>query len=243
MPIWLPIPIFVAALLYASVGHAGASGYLAVLALTELAPAAMKPTALVLNILVSTVVVLRFWRAQLVPWRALLPFALASVPCAFLGGWVALPGQWYRWLVGLVLLYSAFRLGRRTGAQDAAAVKLPPTSVALATGSGIGLLAGLTGTGGGIFLSPLAILRGWATPRQAAGLSGVFIWLNSVAGLLGNWQSVALIPSATPVWAIAAVLGGTIGAGLGARRLPPIALRRLLALVLVVASAKLLLAK
>lgn len=240
MPLWLPIPIFVAALLYASVGHAGASGYLAVLALTELAPDAMKPTALVLNILVSSVVVLRFWRAQLVPWRALLPFVLASVPLAFVGGWVALPGHWYRSLVGLVLFYSAARLGLRPRVRDGAPVQLPATAIAVVTGSGIGLLAGLTGTGGGIFLSPLAILCGWATPRQAAGLSAVFIWGNSVAGLLGNWHSVGRIPAATASWAIAAVIGGAIGAELGAQRLPPIALRRLLALVLLVAGAKLL---
>ena len=177
---------FAAALLYASVGHAGASAYLAAMALVGIAPETMRPTALALNVFVATIVVVRFWRAGHLPWRQLLPLILGSIPLAFLGGTIDLPGEVYRPLVALVLVVGAWRLATSgsTERPDAEAAGVPPV-LGVASGAGIGLLAGLTGTGGGIFLTPLLVLAGWTRTRDAAGLSGAFILANSVSGLVG----------------------------------------------------------
>ena len=241
-PTLLPALIFAAALLYSSVGHAGASGYLAAMALCGVAPAVMKPSALALNILVATIATARFYRAGCFAWGRYWPFALGSIPLAFLGGGVALPGRWYQVAVGLVLLVAASRLWRAPRARSrSAAVKAVPVPAALVSGGGIGLLSGLTGTGGGIFLSPLLLFMGWAETRESAGVSAAFILVNSVAGLAGHLAGLSVLPGTIPYWAAAAVAGGIVGSGLGARRLGNATLRRLLAIVLVVAGLKLIL--
>ena len=230
------------AVLYSSVGHAGASGYLAIMGLAGVEPGLMRPTALVLNILVASIVVVRFARAGQIDWRALLPLLAASVPLAFLGGLIVLPGTIYKPLVGVVLLVAAVRFLATAGrpADDERVVRVPAVP-AMAIGGGIGLVSGLTGTGGGIFLTPLLILFGWAGPRLAAGLSSGFILANSSAGLAGNVASVGMVPAALVVWLPAVAVGGLVGSELGARRLGPPAIRRALALVLVVAGLKLIL--
>jgi len=232
----------VAAALYASVGHAGGSAYLAAMALVGVAPATMRPTALALNILVAAIVTLRFARAGLVDWRAVGPFVVASIPAAFIGGTLVLPTEAYRLVVGCVLIVAAVQLFRSAGAAAAAEQRLTrvPFLPALVVGGAIGLLAGLTGTGGGIFLTPLLVLAGWAGPRVAAGISGIFILANSVAGLSGNLTSLGFLPQELPIWLAAVAFGGLIGAELGARRLGTANLRRALALVLVVAGLKLI---
>lgn len=238
----LAIAFFGAALLYSSVGHAGSSGYLAAMALVGVAPATMKPTALALNILVASIVTIRFHLAGHVRWRALLPFVLGSIPMAFVGGALVLPGAVYKPLVGLILLVAAFQL-LRTAAASAATDARPttiPFTPAMIAGAGIGLLSGLTGTGGGIFLTPLILFAGWTSARAAAGISAAFILANSISGLLGNVSSVRALPPELPIWLIAVAVGGLIGAELGARRLGTPALRRALALVLVVAGLKLI---
>ena len=203
----LPVLILAMALLYSSVGHAGASGYLAAMALLGVAPAIMRPSALVLNILVATIATVQFARAGRVSWSALWPFTLGSIPLAFLGGALHLPGTIYKPLVGLVLLFAAGRLiwstFRETPSQARGIRNVPPVP-AVAAGAVIGLLAGLTGTGGGIFLSPLLLLTGWAEMRETAGVSAAFILVNSAAGLAGNLASVRLVPAAVFVWAAAA---------------------------------------
>ena len=230
------------AVLYSSVGHAGASGYLAIMGLAGVEPGLMRPTALVLNILVASIVVVRFARAGQIDWRALLPLLAASVPLAFLGGLIVLPGTIYKPLVGVVLLVAAVRFLATAGrpADDERVVRVPAVP-AMAIGGGIGLVSGLTGTGGGIFLTPLLILFGWAGPRLAAGLSSGFILANSSAGLAGNVASVGMVPAALVVWLPAVAVGGLVGSELGARRLGPPAIRRALALVLVLAALKLIL--
>ena len=228
-----------AAALYASVGHAGASAYLAAMALVGVAPGVMRPTALVLNLFVATIVVLRFARAGHLPWRQLVPLAIGSIPMAFVGGRIDLPPELYRPLVAAVLLAAAWRLATARLPTDDAQRSGVPALAGVAAGATIGLLAGLTGTGGGIFLTPLLVLAGWTATRDAAGLSGAFILLNSIAGLGGLATSGLTLPTSLPLWVAAVVGGGLMGSWLGAQRLSILGLRRALAVVLVVAAAKL----
>jgi uncharacterized protein len=230
-----------AAILYGSVGHAGASAYLASMALVGTTPGVMKPTALVLNILVATIVTARFWRSGFVRPRAILPFLVGSVPAAFLGGALTLPTTLYRPLVGGVLLVAAVRFGWTAGRPREEYPPRAPTPAAVGSGAGIGLLAGLTGTGGGIFLTPLMLAAGWAGTRFAAGSSAAFILANSISGLAGNLASVGSLPAATPLWLGAVAVGGVIGSELGSRRMPAPWVRRALAAVLLIAGLKLLL--
>lgn len=235
---------FAAAAIYSTVGHAGASGYLAIMALAGVAPAVMRPTALVLNLLVATLGTFRYWRAGLVEWRVLLPFIAGSMPLAFIGGRIELPVPGYRALVGVVLLASAGVILWRAFAQEPAQpepVPRVPVLTALMTGTALGLVAGLTGTGGGIFLSPLVLLLGWAGPRRTAGLAAPFIWINSLGGLLGLATITERLPNGIAVLAGAVVVGGLVGTSLGIRRLQPRALLAVLAVVLVIAGAKFLL--
>jgi uncharacterized protein len=231
--------VFVVALLYAAVGHAGASGYIAVMSLLSLAPAEIKPTALALNVLVATIASAVFWRAGHLRWRLFWPFAVLAPPMAFLGGWLALPGTAFKLLIGAILLYSAAMLWWRP--REPAAPRPPRAASAVMIGGALGFVAGLTGTGGGIFLTPLLLLLHWARAREAAAVSALFILLNSVAGLLGHYGSSRQFPTFAWGLLVAAGAGGAIGAYLGSRHLPPAVIRRVLGVVLVIAGAKLLL--
>lgn len=230
--------IFAAALLYSSVGHGGASGYLAMMAIFNVAPHEMRPAALVLNILVASIGTIRFHRAGAFRWSLFWPFAAASVPCAFLGGLSSLSAGTVKLLMGFVLLFAATRLLRDFTGQASRTLKIP---AALAAGAGIGLLSGMTGVGGGILLSPLMLMRGWANARTTCAISAAFIVVNSIAGMLGLMISGVRLPSELVIWSFAALAGGHIGSGLGSRRLDGDALRRLLAVVLIVAGLKMLL--
>ena len=212
----LALLFFGAALLYSSVGHAGASAYLAAMALVGVPAATMRPTALVLNLFVATIVIVRFARAGHLPWRSLVPLAAGSVPMAFLGGSIDLPGEIYRPLVAVVLLAGAWRLATATAVTDDEVRPGVPLLPGVLAGAAIGLLAGLTGTGGGIFLTPLLVLAAWTGTRDAAGLSGAFILVNSIAGLAGLATGGASLPPALPLWVAAVVAGGLIGSWLGA---------------------------
>jgi uncharacterized membrane protein YfcA len=233
--------IFAAAVLYSSVGHAGASGYLAAMALFGLAPAEMKPAALALNVLVGGIGAWRYLRAGFFTARVFWPLVLASVPMAFIGGFLELPGEIYKPVVGIVLVYAAWRMFRGAPAAAQEAVHQPRTVWIVLSGGAIGLLSGLTGVGGGIFLSPLLIMLGWAGTRQVSGISAAFILLNSIAGLAGAMSRAPQLPDGIAWWAVAAVAGGLIGTELGTRRFGVVTLRRVLALVLVVAGVKMIL--
>ena len=234
--------IFAVAVLYSTVGHAGASGYLAAMALFGVAPAVMKPTALTLNILVALVASAKFYRAGFFSWRIFWPFAVASIPASFIGGSLTLPVHVYKLIVGIVLLYSALRLFLIAKRPDAETPTPAPLWIALVFGAAIGLLSGLTGVGGGIFLSPLILLMGWARTKETAAVSSAFILVNSIAGLLGHVSAVAAVPRAIFVWAPVALLGGWIGSELGTRTLPVPRIRQWLAVVLVLAGLKLIFA-
>ena len=231
--------VAIAAVLYSSVGHGGASAYLAVMALFGVPPPVTKPAALVMNLAVAGVGTLRFAAGSLVPWRLIGPLCAGSIPAAYVGGMIALPTRAHRVLLGAVLLFAALRLAMRNSGDS---LRPPPPVLALAAiGVLFGFVAGLTGVGGGIFLSPLLILARWEEPRRTAGASAVFILVNSAAGLAGHLAGGGVVPAAAAPLTAVALAGGLLGSWLGAKRLVPIAIRRLLALVLLIAGAKLVL--
>ncbi|MDP4584586.1 MAG: sulfite exporter TauE/SafE family protein [Verrucomicrobiales bacterium] len=235
------LSIAVVAFLYSSVGHAGASGYIAVLTLAGFAAAEIKPTALILNIMVASIGAFQFWRAGHFSWSLFWPFALLAVPAAFLGGYLHLPAAIFNPLVGVVLLFSAWRLFQRRREPDV--VTPPSLPIALGAGAGIGFLSGLTGTGGGIFLTPLLLLCRWSAVRTAAAVSALFILFNSTAGLVGYLSSGRPVPSFAWVIALAAITGGTLGSHFGCTRFPVRTISLLLSAVLLIAGAKLILTR
>lgn len=237
----LALLIFAAAALYSSVGHAGASGYLAAMALFGLAPDTMKPAALALNILVAAITFTMFYRAGYFSWSLYWPFGLGAVPFAYLGGGFMLPGTAYRIVVGVILVYAAARLYGTTKRPPEGTGPVP-VAAALPLGAGLGFLSGLTGVGGGIFLSPLILLMRWAEPRATSAVASAFILVNSIAGLLGHYASLSHLPGEIPLWAAAAAGGGLIGATYGSRKFTNPVIRRVLAVVLVVAGLKMALA-
>ena len=234
---------FIVAILYSSVGHAGASGYLAAMALLSIAPEVMRPTALVLNIVVAAFTTWRFREARHFNGKALAPFLAGSVPCAFIGGMLMLPAMTYQAAVGAVLLVSAAYLVWRAFSHISTRGEIPvvaPVVPAILIGAAIGLLSGLTGTGGGIFLSPLILLLGWAGPKATAGISAPFIMINSMAGLMGGSLVAHDLPEALPLLAGSALLGALIGTWLGIRKLSTRALLITLAVVMALAAIKLI---
>jgi len=236
----LAVGVFAVAALYSSVGHAGASGYIAWMSLLSLAPAVIRPTALALNILVASIATWQFVQAGHFRWRLFWPFVVLAIPGAFVGGFITLPAAVFKLLLGLVLLCSAVHFARSSSQPEQAATQ-PPLWAALAVGAGIGLLSGLTGTGGGIFLTPLLLFMHWAGSKQAAAVSAPFVLVNSLAGLLGLASASAAFPPYVPWLLLAAGLGGLLGSHLGSHRFRPAVIKRFLAGVLVIAGVKLLL--
>ena len=231
---------FIAALLYSSVGHGGASAYLAVMSLAGLAPESMRPAALILNILVSSITLYKFYRAKAFSWQLLIPLVIASIPCAFLGGLITLPTQIYKPIIGIVLIIAAWQVFSRANLSYEVSTKSVSRPALLGLGAGLGLLSGLTGVGGGIFLSPLLLLLKWAETRVISGVASAFILVNSISGLAGVLTKSPQLPDGMAYWAVAAIAGGLLGSEWGSRRLATPSIRKLLALVLVLAGAKML---
>lgn len=227
------------AMLYSSVGHAGASAYIAIMALFSISPAVMRPTALALNILVASIATWRYFGAGLFRWRVAWPFMLGALPFAFIGGAIQLPASYYRPIVGVILLLSAARFLWPREIEAAKAPRDPPVWLGILLGAIIGFLSGLTGTGGGIFLSPLVIFVGWADIRTTSGIAAIFILGNSLAGLLGNFVAVRLLPPELPLYAAAALLGALAGTTLG-MRIDARLIQRALGVVLIIAGFKLI---
>ncbi len=227
------------AVLYSSVGHGGGSGYLAVMAFLSVAPNITKPTALALNIFVAGIATVQFYRRGHFSWNIFLPFAAASIPFAFLGGLIELPIGLYKLILGVSLSLAAIRLAWRFSKSDEIDdLKWLP---AVLIGAIIGLTSGLIGIGGGVFLTPILLLARWADAKTAAGVSALFILVNSVAALIGNYQNALQLPAKVSVWIIVAIIGGIIGSTLGSKYFNSLLLRRVLALVLLIAGVKLML--
>jgi len=228
-----------AAALYTTVGHAGASAYIALMALFGIAPEVMRPTALTLNVLVASFTSYFYLRAGFFKWRTLWPFLIGAVPLAFIGGATPVPGHLYKVLVGAVLLIASARLLWPKDMQSVLEPRQPPIAWGIVAGAGIGLLAGLTGTGGGIFLSPLLLFLGWSDVRTASGVVALFILCVSIAGLAGNYTIVQSLPAELPIYAVAVLGGALVGTTLGIR-LPSPAILKALGVVLLIAGLKLI---
>jgi uncharacterized protein len=239
----LAMGMLVAAFVYATVGHGGASAYLAVMALAGVAPQEMRPIALLLNVIVSAIATFKFYRAGHFRWRLFWPFAVVSIPTAFVGGAITLPGHAYKILVGVVLLYAGWQLWQSAKVGDEMRQpRDPPLGLAMGIGAAMGLLAGLTGVGGGIFLSPLLLMLGWASTKQTSAVAAPFILVNSLAGLAaGVAMRVSALPDHVWILALAVLAGGWAGAEYGSRRLANPVVRRFLAVVLAVAGMKMVL--
>jgi uncharacterized protein len=242
LEIYLLIPlIFLAALLFSSVGHGGASAYLAVFALMAIEPTSMRPAALCLNVLVASIALYKFYRVNAFNWQLFWPIALTSIPAAFIGGQITLPNQTYKILVGLCLVYAAWMIFRQASRSEEIEQHQAKKPVLLGLGAGLGFLAGLTGVGGGIFLSPILLVFGWAKTKVISGVAAAFILVNSISGLIGVLTKSPILPAGLVYWALAAIAGGLIGAEFGSKRLTNPTIRKLLALVLIFAGGKMLL--
>ena len=240
--VWIALLMGLAAALYSTVGHGGASAYLAIMALFAVAPETMRPTALALNLVVAGFGAVRYGWAGQINLRLLAAFLVTAAPAAFLGGSLHVPPDLYRPLVGAVLWAAAARLFWQPAGLTEREPKPPSLAIALPAGAALGLLAGLTGTGGGIFLSPLIILFGWEDARRTSGVAAGFILVNSLAGLAGNWASVRSLPAELPILVAAVATGALAGTWLGSARLPKPRLLQGLGLVLAIAGAKLIFA-
>ena len=233
---WLLAAIALMAVLYSSVGHGGASGYLAAMALWGLAPQEMRPAALVMNIVVTCWLLYRFQPYKLMPYRLFWPLVLASTPAAFVGGLWVVDVLSYHLLVGLLLGLAAIRMLVSNKVTEE--IQLPALGLVLLVGGLLGFSAGLTGIGGGVFLSPILLIFGWCTVRQSTAVAAGFILLNSVAGLAGYVVSEQPWPLGTGWLMLAAFVGCLLGAELASHRASSMALRKLLAAVLIIASGK-----
>ncbi|GAB4397171.1 MAG: sulfite exporter TauE/SafE family protein [Microscillaceae bacterium] len=226
--------------LYSTVGHAGASGYLALMGLLSFAPATIKPTSLILNIAVALLASVRFIRAGYFDKSLFFTFIGTALPMAFLGGYLSLNPLVFKYLAGIFLLVSSFLLLARPAFAKIApeGVKKSHFVVKMSLGAVIGFVSGLIGVGGGIFLSPVMIMAGWTSVKNASGVSALFILCNSVAGLSGHWAGVQTLDPYTGYWLLAVGLGGSLGTYLGTLGLGNRAILQFLATVLLLAGLK-----
>ena len=229
---------FLVALLYSLVGHGGASGYIALLTLAGFAVSEVRPVVLILNLVVSFLAFYQFTKAGYFNFRLTWPFVLTGIPFSFFGGSIHLKSSYLSFILGVVLIFSAFRFFWKPVVRERE--RSLSLRWSLLWGASFGFLAGLTGTGGGIFLTPLLIFAGWAIPQRAAATSAIFIFMNSLAGLGGYFWSGGELALFEVEWIVAVYLGGLMGATLGSRFLPPRILQGALAFVLMIAAIKLL---
>lgn len=233
------IILFIVAFLYASIGHGGASGYLALMAMFSIETTLMKSSALTLNLFVAGIAFYSYYKGGYFKWKILLPFVIASMPAAFLGAKLTVDPTFYKISLGICLLIAVARMLIQVKSNKNGAVKTPNFSIALLVGVIVGFFSGMIGIGGGIILSPLLIVFGWANLKEAAAISAGFIWLNSMTGLMGTISTgIHLSPSIIP-WILVTLLAGFLGSWSGSFKFSTIALRYVLASVLIMASVKL----
>lgn len=234
----LLILLLLVAFLYASVGHGGASGYLALMSLFAFPVTYMKPTALVLNILVSAISFYFYYREKKFEWKLFYPFAITSIPFSFLGGIITIETHVYKIILATVLLFAVARLVGLFGKQKG---ELKPVNLPLALfiGAVIGFLSGLIGIGGGIILSPVILLLGWADIKKSAAISALFIFVNSISGLFGFLSKGGTLPVSSASLIIVALIGGILGGYFGSKKMNMLVLRNVLAVVLLIAIFKL----
>ena len=231
--------LFIGSVLYSSVGHGGASAYIAILALSGTPVGIIKPIGLILNIVVSSITSIRFIKHKLFSLKVLIPVVSGSIPAAFVGGYISLPSELYKPLVGIVLIIAGLQLifqffkSNQTDKNEKVSIIF-----AVFIGVLIGLLSGLTGTGGGIFLSPLIIFLGWTSVKGASGTAAVFILFNSISGLLGNVSSVHSVPDEIFVYVFAVLIGTLIGTHLGIKKHNQLAVKKTLGAVIIIAGFK-----
>ena len=225
--------------MYASVGHGGASGYLALMAIFSITPEVMKPTALLLNLFVSLTSFIQYYRGKHFNFRLFLPFALSSVPMAYFGGRITLDTFYYKKILGILLIIPIVRF-LFFGNISVAEIKKPNMVLSLLIGAAIGFLSGMIGIGGGIILSPVLLLLKWANMKQAAAISALFIFVNSISGLAGQLTKGIHFSVDMYAYVGVAFAGGICGAYFGSMRFNQSILRYLLAIVLMVAAYKLL---
>ncbi len=232
--------LMIVAFLYASVGHGGASGYLALMALFSFPVLVMKPSALLLNIFVAGISFYFFWKNGHFKWKLFYPFAIASIPMAFLGGYLTINPIMYKQILGVFLLIAILRMLNVFG-KPKNEIKENNLYLSLLIGAAIGVFSGLIGIGGGIILSPLIILLRWGNMKQAAAVSALFIFVNSVSGIIGFSVNGGVVPMETWYLIPIAVIGGSLGAIYGSKKFNMTTLKYVLAGVLTIAAVKLFL--
>jgi uncharacterized protein len=238
---YILIGILIMAFLYASVGHGGASGYHAIMALFAIESILMKSTALTLNIFVAGISFYYYKKAGYFKWKVFFPFALGSIPLAYLGGTISIQEEIYKGILGVFLIFAVIKMLGFIG-KEKNELKELPFSIGLILGGVLGFISGLIGIGGGIILSPILLLFRWAKMKEAAAISALFIFVNSISGLFGIIHSRNYTPiNNIGIWIVIAVIGATFGSYLGSKKMTNKGVRYLLAFVLLVASIKLLL--
>lgn len=236
---WLFLLILpIVAFFYAAVGHGGASGYLALMALFSFAPEQMKPTALLLNLFVAAISFFHYWRAGYFNWKLFLVFSVSSIPLSYFGGTMNIDPKIYKIILGILLIFAILKMLNVFG-KEALIVKKVNLPFALIIGGAIGFFSGLIGIGGGIILSPVILLLNWGKVKDAAAVSALFIWVNSAAGMAGQLEKGIELSNESWVFVSIAVIGGFFGGYLGSVKMNNTAVRYLLAFVLLLASIKL----
>lgn len=232
--------LLVVSFLYSSIGHGGASGYIAMLSIIGMSSEIIRPSALVLNVFVATISFIQYYRGGYFKWNLFYPFALLSVPMAYLGSFVELDPTWYKHIIGICLIIAVLRIIGLFQPKDEVISKPAPLIIALMIGAVLGFLSGMIGIGGGIILSPIILIFGWGNLKETAAVSALFIVVNSIAGIIGLWGQKISWSHELPFWIVITILGGFLGAYWGSKKAENKTLKHVLAVVLLFAAFKLI---